>query len=107
MIDFVRTASLSPSVSNNYRINLKKAYKRYISKLRKLKYENYLKLQKVLLSYHCEEKKFYGIRIYRLEKEYKPYNIIYEVNQLLKCETDGDKDAVLFEVNPVQGQKEF
>ncbi len=89
------TKALGSEKNNNYRINLKKAYKRYISKLRKLKYENYLKLQKVLLSYHCEEKKFYGIRIYRLEKEYKPYNIIYEVNQLLKCETDGDKDAVL------------
>lgn len=87
--------ALDAEKNNIYKSNLKKAFGQYVSKLKKINYENYLKLQKMILSYHCEERKFYGIRIYRLEKEYKPYNIIYEVNQLLKCETDGDKDTVL------------
>lgn len=42
-------------------------------------------LQKILLSYIDEDKKYYGINIYRLEKELKPYIITNEVNHLLKC----------------------
>lgn len=87
--------ALNAEKNSSYKSNLENAYEHYMSKLKKLKYENYLKLQKSLLSYHCEERKYYGIRIYRLEKEFRPYNIMYEVNQLRKCETVADEDAVM------------
>ena len=60
--------------------NVYKAYKRFSSKLQKLKYENYLELQKEILFHHiCDNDTYFGINIYRFEKESKLYIMINEI----------------------------
>lgn len=80
---------------NKYVDSAKIAYDKFSSKLSKLKYENYLELVKEFLSYICENDKYYGMNIYRFEKEFKPYIITYEVNKMLACENDAEKRTIL------------
>ena len=71
------------------------AYDKFSSKLSKIKYENYLELVKEFLSYICNNDKYYGMNIYRFEKEFKPYIITYEVKKMLECENDAEKRTIL------------
>lgn len=75
--------------------NLKKAYKKFLSKLAKIKYENYLELQKDVLDYSSKNDKYYGINLYRIEKRLRPYLTTQEVNQMLACETIADEEDIL------------
>lgn len=59
------------------------AYKRFESKLSKIQYENYLKLQKVLRDRVVEKDTYYGINLYRLERMMRPYLTTKEVQALL------------------------
>ena len=52
-----------------YEIQPEKAYKKFLSKLKKLKYENYLKMQESILEHIYENDNYYGMNIYRFEKE--------------------------------------
>lgn len=79
----------------SYSRRLKTAYQKFRSKLSKIKYENYLELQKTIFSYLNENTKYYGLNVYRLEKEMRPSIITYEVNSLMKCKTDDEKKAVI------------
>ena len=74
-----------------YEIRLEKAYKKFLSKLKKLKYENYLKLQESILEHIYENGNYYGMNIYRFEKELKFYLVTYEIKCLLDCK-DGDEE---------------
>ncbi len=74
---------------------VKRAYKKFSSKLKKIKYENYLELQKVIFDHLCENEKYYGINLYRIEKESRPYITTNEVNQLLACKAIADREAIL------------
>lgn len=76
--------------------NLEKSYKKIDSSLHKLKYSDYLVLQRLLLSYIGKNEKYYGINIYRLEKRLKPYIIVNEVKGLLKCRDDQGKNDFLY-----------
>lgn len=78
-----------------YKDRLQNAYKKFTSKLKKLKYENYLNLQKMILSYINEEPRYWGINIYRFEKEFKLCIITNEMNSLLNCKTDEEKNNIL------------
>lgn len=61
---------------------LNQAYGKFLSKLRKIKYEKYLDLQREILSHINKDKEYYGLNIYRLERRQMPYAIIGEVKKL-------------------------
>lgn len=67
---------------DKYSDRVQTAYKKFLSKLEKLKYENFLELYKVDLTRICEDKEYYGLNLYRLERRLQPYKIINEVKRL-------------------------
>lgn len=83
--------ALNSDKDDGYKERIEKAYESFVSKLRKIKYENYLMLQKAVLSHIDQNREYYGLNIYRLEKKLKPYIITMEVNRLLACQTDEEK----------------
>lgn len=70
---------------------LEEAYNKFLSKLKKIKYENYLELIKFCLEHICKDKTFYGINLYRLEKELQPFKLTNEVNRLLACKSEDEE----------------
>lgn len=76
---------LASAKDDKFPKRLESAYSRFLNKVTKIKYENYLELQKKILTYIREDKTYYGMNIYRLEKLLKPYILTTEVNNLLKC----------------------
>lgn len=84
--------------SGNKKDNLKKSYKKFRSKLQKINYEKYLKLQEKILCRICENKKYYGINLYRLEKTLRPYIIIKEVKELEKCNSPQEEEEALLKM---------
>lgn len=86
---------LNSDRDEGYQDRLANAYKKFTAKLKKLKYENYLELQKEVLEHICENDKYYGMNIYRFEKEFKLYIITYELKCLLKCEKEVEERDVL------------
>lgn len=89
------TNALKEPQDDNFNEKINSAYKKFLSKLGKIKYENYLKLQQVALDHLSENDKYYGINLYRLERELRPYITTNEINQLLECETAAEQDAIL------------
>ena len=77
-----------------YTQGLEIAYKKFRSKLNKLKYERYLELQKAVLSYLEQDPEYYGINLYRLERRMRPCIILKEVKQLSACR-DQEEEARL------------
>ena len=75
--------ALKAPKDENYKKNLAEEYEKYLSKLKKLKYENFIELGKYFLSQICEDEKHYGINIYRFEKSLSFFKTISEVNYLL------------------------
>lgn len=71
------------------------AYNKFNSKLKKIKYSNYLKTWAFILDRIYEEKNHYGINVYRLEKESRLFENISLVNKLLDCSTKEGEDDVL------------
>ena len=71
------------------------AYRKYESKLKKIKYENYLDLIKLFLDHLEKDKEFYGNNLYRLEKELFPYILTHQVNQFLRLSDEKEKDIFL------------
>ena len=86
---------LSSPKDDGYTERLKAAYKKFVSKLQKIKYGNYIELIKVILSHIHKDKEYYGLNLYRLERRLQPYKIINEVNDLLAC-PPGLEDYILW-----------
>lgn len=80
---------------DGYNVNLQKAYKKFRSKLKKIKYENYLKLSEAILSHIGKNKEYYGLNIYRLERKLKPHIISGEVKKLLACQSIDEENVLL------------
>lgn len=87
--------ALRTTKDSGYTERLKNAYKKYMSKLSKIKYENYLELQKVILTRLCKNEEYYGLNIYRLEKEMKPYITIHEVKKVSICQSVDEESDIL------------
>lgn len=81
------TKAFDADKDDGYKARLDDAYKKFLSKLGKIKYGDYLELQKVILARISENKEYYGLNIYRLEKRLKPYIITNEVKRLLTCQS--------------------
>lgn len=86
---------INSPIDENYPRRLEKAQRSFISKLKKIKYENYLELQKIILERICKDKIAYGLNIYSLEKLFMPFKITNEVKLMLECENDTEKYRVI------------
>ncbi|MBS5549940.1 MAG: hypothetical protein KHX40_12215 [Oscillospiraceae bacterium] len=87
--------ALDADESNEYPSNLLAAYKKFQSKLNKLEYSKYLELQKLAVSHLLDNKEYYGINLYRLERTMSPYGVTNEVKHLLACQSDNDEEYFL------------
>lgn len=67
------------------------ALKKFSSKLNKIKYEDYLELQKAIAGRIKENRDYYGMNIYRFEKEIGLYKITNEVKRLLACKNTDEE----------------
>ncbi|WMC91318.1 hypothetical protein [Kineothrix sp. MB12-C1] len=71
------------------------AYKRFLSKLEKIDYQKFLELQRAILEHICEDKEYYGMNIYRFEKELRLHNITNQVSLLLESKDEDEENDVL------------
>lgn len=62
------------------------AFNKFLSKVEKIKYEKYLELAQEIVSHICENDKYYGINIYRFEKEFRTFITTMEVESMLACQ---------------------
>lgn len=80
----IRNALINnPKDLSNYELN--KIEKTFLSKIKKIKFEDFCEFNKYCLSKICENKEYYGINLYRFEKNFKYYGIINEMNKLSRC----------------------
>ena len=61
------------------------ASKRFLSKIKKIEYANYLELCKYISSKLLDDNQFYGINLYRFEKSFGLYTTTNAVSFLLNC----------------------
>lgn len=78
-----------------YKEVLDNAYKKFYSKLTKIKYENVLELYKYCLNHICKDTMCYGINLFRFEKELKAYITTLEIKHLLEAKTNEQKNNIL------------
>lgn len=84
--------AINSSQDSEYPDKLQKAYDKFQSKLKKIKYEHFLGLTEYFLDHIKKDEEYYGINLYRLEKTMSPYKITDEVNSLCNCNVDGIDD---------------
>lgn len=82
-------------IDNCYQDRLAAAYKKFYSKLKKIKYEKFLEMQKAILKHICENNRYYGMNIYRFEKELRLFSITNDVNLLLNCNSEVERHILL------------
>lgn len=81
---------------------LKEAYKRYLNKLKKIKCENLTVLYDLFFKHLDEDRTFYGINLYRFEKELRFYLTIDEIQRFLKCKTKKEQNRFLVDMSAVE-----
>lgn len=86
--------AINSDQDDKYSDRVQVAYKKFLSKLRKLKYEDFLKLYNADLARICKNKEHYGLNLYRLERRLQPYKIMNEVKRLTEC-TSPEEEANL------------
>lgn len=74
---------------------LEDAFKKFSSKLKKIKYSKFLDLQKEILLYICNNKSHYGMNIYRFERRLRLYNITSEVKRLLEAKDNAEESNII------------
>ena len=79
----------------NYLEDLQIAYTKFQHKLQKIDFENYFLLCEHCLEHVKKDASYYGINLYRLEKEFKPYIITLEMNKLMLCEDEKEFQLLL------------
>ena len=82
-------------VTEKNRAQIIASYRKFESKLKKIKYENYLKMIKVILDHIYPDKENYGINIYRLERRLRPYTLSKEIKAVLSTEDLNQKRYIL------------
>lgn len=63
--------------------HLRQGYEKFLSKLKKIEYKNYVELIQAILSHINDNTEYSGLNLYRLERKLQPYRMINEVNGLL------------------------
>lgn len=74
---------------------LKDAYNKYLSKLSKVKYDKLLRVYEYIINHINEDKSYYGINLYRFEKELRFYQMTDNIKRFLKCKTQKEQNQVL------------
>lgn len=77
--------ALSAEQDDGYQNRVQEAYKKFLSKLKKIKYRDYLELYKSDLTRICKNNQYLGMNLYRLERRLQPHKIINEVKRLTEC----------------------
>lgn len=75
--------------------DIQAAYKKFMSKLKKIKYADFLKLQEKIQERILLDKAYYGFNIYRLERSFRTCIIIDEVKNLLNCKSEDEKKHLI------------
>lgn len=83
--------ALSSPVDNEYTNRLDEAFNEFKSDIGKISYEDYLHLNKYILDHLSQDKKYYGINLYRFEKEMSLYRTTKEIHCILNSNTQEDK----------------
>ena len=84
---------VDPSKGNICMEAFSKAEKQFLSKLTKLDYSKYLRLQETIIDHICSNKEYCGINLYRLERTMAPYRIINDVNMLASHSFGNEAEA--------------
>lgn len=98
---------------DGYKKRLEIAWEKFKTKLHKIQYENYLVLCKALLE-HIEKElvdvgenwrnsTYYGINLYRFEKEFCLFELTNSVRRLLKCDNEQKEMEVFAESLVLRG----
>ena len=82
---------------DGYTARLGVAYKKFLSKLNKIQYANYLELLQELLRHIESDKAYYGINLYRFEKSLCAFSTTHYVKRLLECQNEAEEINVLNE----------
>lgn len=82
---------------SGYEKRLMTAYSKFMSKLHKIKYENYVELAKTFLLHTDKNIEYYGMDIYKCEDGMKPYIITREVKRLSMCQSIDEENDILFQ----------
>lgn len=87
--------ALTATMDSEYVANLEDAYEKFLSKLKKIKYEDYLQLNKFFIEHIQKDSTFYGINLYRLEKELRLCNVTRETKHMLNCKSEDEENDAL------------
>lgn len=96
-------SALDSPMDSGYEERLGNAFDKFWSKLEKIKYENFLELGKYCLEHINKDKTYYGINLYRFEKEIGLYRITKEVNRLLVCTDEVEESIILDKSKELRG----
>ena len=88
-------AALNAEKDENYLDNLKVAYEKFESKLHKIKYSNFVELQKTIIAHINADKTYLGLNLYRLERKLKPFIIASEIKGLTECKDTENENTFL------------
>ena len=89
--------ALKSEMDSKYEDRVNNAYKKFESKLKKINYANVIELYKICFDHIEKNKEYYGMNLYRLEKELSPYKITKEIDLLSKCQSKREKNNVLLQ----------
>ena len=89
--------ALKSPIDDGYQGRFESAYKKFASKLGKIDYDKFLRLQRLILEHVCDNRRYYGINLYRFEKALRLYNITNEVKHLLRCKNAAEEEHIIKE----------
>lgn len=74
---------------------LDKAASKFCSKLEKIQYDRFLNLGNYCLAHINKDTTCYGINLYRFEKELRLYRITNDVNRLIECKSEAERERIV------------
>ena len=86
---------------SKYSENLKKGksekdpFKTFSSKLKKINYKNVVELYQYIISMILKNKKYYGVTLYKAERNLAIYRITHGVASLLNCQNEDEEKYIL------------
>lgn len=89
-----KAASLSSEDEEDYNEKAHQ-YKKFLNRLKKIKYEDFLDLSKTILEHIKKDKLFYGINIYRFERMFRLHNITNTISLLLNSKDTKEERNIL------------
>lgn len=76
-------------------VKITKSYNEYMSKQEKISFHNFLALYDLIREHINSNEKYYGINMFRLEKQLNPYTIVSDVTILRHCDTEEIRNSIL------------